>query len=562
MWSALLSLFQPHSLSIQLTQPLVCTPTQGKQGDAGSAGSRSPAAVVPPPPPTVAPKNVAPERTPRVKQAYRKPKKSEQERQQEQQQAQTEQAAARAGHEQYLSQEALAAKAAALQQTSQSADKWRHHVIQPLINIAPEHLRRRLTNSSSSSSSRKLGGGAQHRQTATAAGGTVVPSLLVVDALNLLHAHKSTKQLIEQDHMDLAQQHMHKLLARYAQEQHTHVLLVYEAYNVPRLQPRRSSSSRGGFTSSSSSSSSSQPSQPSSQHQEVSSISTRVNKLREAGKSADTFIIDLIRELVSREARAAAQGFLGISGPTLCNITVHTNDNAIRDDVTAAAMAGEQLKQVQNVVGVGVLSSTLLSDKLRLVENKLHSEEQRQRQQQWRGPAAALPDPQQDTVAWAQAFLARSGMHSSPGSSSRSGSDSSGSDSDQEEQNEGSSSSNGERRRRRETTQQRQARRQAAAEAALLAAGVTDEQLLALSGAGQPVAAAAAAAAACSGSAAAEDDSGTGTHHAAAAGEGPQAQSLAHAGGGGGVVQSPSSSTSKQLDDLLSFDIEGLLPDI
>jgi predicted RNA-binding protein with PIN domain len=488
------------------------------------------AAAVPPPPPTVAPKP-APERKPKVRQAYRRPKQSTEDRKQQLQEEQEAAAASKAGHEEVLSAEALAAKAAAVQADASITQQWWRHVVQPVTDLVPaldkhpsRDLSTRSTRNGSSNSSK-----AQQS----------LPTLLVIDGFNLLHQHPSTKRLIDDGDMYAAQQHLHTLLRQYAEQKKRHILVVYDAYRVPS---RSGSSTRS--------------------QQTLAKLDYRVSTLYEAGKEADTVIIELVSNVLTREAAAAAQGHLGAQAPQLCNIHVHTNDNRIQEAVTVASMAAEQQVR-RHIVHVNCMSNTRLSEAMAPVENKMHS----RRQQQplgglsWQQGSSQLPDPQQHTEAWARAYLAASG-----------------SDSDSDTETGGSSSSNNSstlsRRRRRRLTQEQEEQQEAAAAAALVRS-LSDEQLLQLSGAADARAAFVAGAAAVSADSTWDEaDASPSTPAAAAAAAAaaagalidtvPAAPGEASAGRKSSSVggSSSSRSTSQQLDEVLHMDLDSLLDDI
>jgi len=450
--------------------------------------------TVPPPPPTIAPK-AAVERRPRVKQAYRRQKKSSGERQQEQQQARAAEAAARAGREVFLDAQVLAAKAAAIQGSQQ----WFRDVMAPVTNIVPNLVQRLPLAASPSTSS-----------------GRGAPTLLVVDGFNLLHQHPSTKQDILQDNLHLAQQHMHKLLKAYAAQENVYVLVVYDAHSVSR-----------SFGSS-----------PSSRRQQhVQSIDDRVSTVHEAGMEADTIIIDLVQQLVQREAAAGAAGHLGVTSPLQLILRVFTNDTRIQEAVASAVFEADN-PQHGHIVSIHCSSSTGLSEELRLVENKLQGAKLQQQQQQ-RAAAGSFgmplrqqpPNPQHDTVAWAQHILAQAGHSSGSGSSS----------------DDSCGEAISKRRRRRRTQQQQQED----AEAQQLAVGLSDEELLQMS-AGVYVAGATAVSAAAAG---AESSQAMTTATA-------PTEEVADATQRCTAIAPPLPSTSQQLDDILEMDISSCLLDI
>jgi predicted RNA-binding protein with PIN domain len=413
-----------------------------------------------------------------------------------------------------LSAEALAAKAAAVQANASITQQWWRHVVQPLTDLVPalvKHPSRDLSTRST-----RTGNISSRAQQS-------LPTLLVIDGFNLLHQHPSTKRLIDDaEDMYAAQQHMHTLLRQYAEQKRVHVLLVYDAYRVPP-----SSRSR----------------------QTLTKLDYRVSTLHEAGKEADTVIIELVSNVLTREAAAAAQGHLGTQAPQLCNIHVHTNDNRIQEGVTVASMAAEQQVR-RHIVHVNCMSNTRLSEALALVENKLQSHRQQQQQQQvglsWQG-SAQLPDPQQNTEAWARAYLATA----------------SGSDSDSHTGSSSSSSSDSKGRRRRLT--QEQAEQEAAA--AALAQGLSDDQLLQLSGAADVRAPAfVAGAAAVSADSSWEDTDSLPSTQAAAAAAGTDAASVAPSaaivGPNSSSSRSGSRSATQELDALLNLDLDSVLGDM
>jgi hypothetical protein len=472
---------------------LYCHAVQGKSDASNSAAS------TPPPPPTVAPKP-APERKPKLRSAYRRQKQSTEERKQQLQEQHAEQQQVRAGHEEVLSPEAMAAKAAAVQADRTTSQKWLRHVVKPLTDLMPVLLAHQNFSSR---------GGVQ---------ATSVPTILVIDGYNLLHQHSSTKQLIAQDQMHQAQHRLHTLLREYTQQQQgLYALVVYDAHSVSRT----SSSTRQ-------------------------QLSSKVTAIYEAGQEADSVIISLAETLLNREAAAAAQGHLGLFTPSFCSLVVHTNDNRIKTAVTDAAVAAAKRKH-KHVVLVQISSSTQLSAELQLLENKLFNRQQ----QQWAGsagpassrttPMGQLPDPQQDTEAWARAYLALSGASSS-----------SSWESDSDDEAGGSSDGSSSKRRRRRLTQQQQLD----VEARELAARLSDEQLLQLSAAGGVVVAGAAAV-----SSADDDWSVSSPLEAAAVDAAGQPPAAAAARGAEGA-RTPGSSASQQLDELLNLDLDRFLDDL
>jgi hypothetical protein len=399
----------------------------------------------------------------------------------------------------------MAAKAAAVQADRSTSQKWLRNVVKPLTDLMPALLQHHNLSSSGVAQAPSL------------------PTILVIDGYNLLHQHSSTKQLIAQDQIHQAQHKLHTLLREYTQQQQgLYALVVYDAHSVSRT----SSSTRQ-------------------------SLGSKVTAIYKAGQEADSVIISLAESLLNREAAAAAQGHLGLFTPSFCSLVVHTDDNRIKTAVTDAAVAAAKRKH-KHVVLVQISSSTQLSAELQLVENKLFSRQQ----QQWAGstgPASSraslmgqLPDPHQDTEAWARAILARSGASSS--SSWESDSD--------DEDGSSSDSSSSKRRRRRQTREQ-----QLDAEARELAARLSDEQLLQLSAAGGVVVAGAAAVSS------ADDDccassSPLAAAAAAAAVDAAGQLPAAAAGGGAEGAPRPGSSTSQQLDELLNMDLDSFLDDL
>lgn len=463
---------------------------QGKPDAAGS--SPAAASVPPPPPPTVAPK-AALERKPKARSAYRRQKQSTEERRQQLQEQQAAQQQMRAGHEEVLSPEAMVAKAAALQADHRGrSQKWLKQILQPLTDLAPALLPPQLQHANRRSSS------------GSTAGAAPTPTVLVIDGYNLLHQHSSTKQLILQDRMHEAQARLHTLLRAYTQQQqggNLHALVVYDAHSVSR----NSSSTRQ-------------------------QLGGRLHTVYKAGQEADSVIISLVESLLQREAAAAAAGHLGLYAPTFCTLLVHTNDNRITSAVADADLSAARHMR-QHVVRVQVGSSSQLSAQLQLVENKLFAgqehKQQQQPHQQQQLIGGRLPDPRDNTEAWARAILARSGSASSSRES----------DSDSEEPSSSSSSiattTSSSKRRRRRLTQQQQLEEEGD-HARLLAAGLSDEQLLQLSASGGALVAAVSSV-----------DDVEGVEQAAAVAAGEQ--------------QKPSSSTSQQLDEVLSMDIDSLL---
>jgi hypothetical protein len=416
----------------------------------------------------------------------------------------------RAGHEEVLSPEAMAARAAALQANQQLNQKWLQQIVQPLTDLVPglllQQQQQQASNRSNRSSSSTAGAAA-----------VAMPTLLVIDGYNLLHQHSSTKQLILQGRLHEAQARLHTLLRTYIKQQPgLHALLVYDAHSVSR----NSSSTRQ-------------------------QLADRLHTVYKAGQEADSVIIDLVERLLLREAAAAEAGHLGLSTPTFCTLVVHTNDNRIKSAVADAAVSAARHRH-QHVVRVQVSSSSQLSAQLQLVENKLFAGQQQpplqQQQQQWDGSSSLpgrLPDPRRNTEAWARAILARSS--SSAGSSWESDSE----DSEEPSSSSAAASSSSSKRRRRRLTQQQQLNENAA-HAQLLAASLSDEQLLQLSASGGTLVAAVSSV---------EDVEGVG--------EQPAATTAAPGAGAaeGQQKQKPvgSSSTSQQLDEVLSMDIDSLL---
>lgn len=146
---------------------------------------------VPPPPPTVEPPP-APARQPKVKQAYRKRRKSDEERLKEQ--AVSNQR--HSGRTKYLSSEDLLQKHAALASRQQPAG--------PQNSIVSKKVRSRAAH-----------------------------PVVLIDGYNLLHFHPSTKQMMLDDRVEEARSYLHIILKSFAAEHRScEYVVVYDATSV------------------------------------------------------------------------------------------------------------------------------------------------------------------------------------------------------------------------------------------------------------------------------------------------------------------------------------------
>jgi hypothetical protein len=220
----------------------------------------------------------------------------------------------------FLDQTALAQRAAAVaashpranNQQQQAPHMWCDAVLAPLLELLPE-LRTALSRGH-------------------------IPRVLVLNAYNLLHAHPSTKALLQDGLLHRARALLQLVVKEYAAEQHAYVVLVYDAVSLraPQLTPgarrqRSSSSSSSGSGSAATSGTFTATSSSSGATRRVSVLSGRVSAVYEVGTEADTVIIHLVQELLDREAAAAAAGQLGpASGGPLVSVAVHTNDLRIQ----------------------------------------------------------------------------------------------------------------------------------------------------------------------------------------------------------------------------------------
>lgn len=258
-----------------------------------SAGNNSGSSSIPPPPPTVAPPPAAP-RQPKIKQSYRRPGKTDEELQQ-----------GRAA-----SQQRSAGRTTFL--TAEDLDK--KHAEVALAQKPAPHYTRIATNP---------------------AKGQVAYPVVLIDGYNLLYYHESTRQLMEQDKIEVARSYLHVILKQFAAEHsRSEYRVIYDATSVSQSKPYYESR-----------------------------IAERVTVLYKSGQEADSVIMDIIQQQHKAAYKAERAG---ASLATLQQRTyiVHTNDlrihewcNNISTDAARVFCYGQrvlsqQLKRVEDRLGL------------------------------------------------------------------------------------------------------------------------------------------------------------------------------------------------------------------